>query len=333
MNEKIFLIFGDYFFRKEKKKEILSSIQGKYSVSEIEEADDEVIFKFLVAPSLFDEIKVLVTEKVIVNKKTEPLLKRVSSSGNILIVEGNEASDGESFFNKIKGFCPAVVISCESPKKKKDVEKFIKERCDREGILIQKDAISLLAEYCGNNYSIVYEEINKLNIVVSPNVIGVKEIKQFVVSIGEKKSVLDLYVSFMTGDTSECISNSRKIIAENSPEEVFSCIMKITELCLLLSCYNGNKNNLVNYFKKERKLENMGILRSRYSETVEKQKAPSDFMIRVSQKIYERIKSEKRIRSLFVRAYNYFSEYRFEANNELASSHIDEIMCALCRRN
>jgi len=317
------LIFGPPFFVKEKREEILSSVHCEYSMSFFVAPSYEDLRDPLMSCSLFNSLRVVIVSQFSFSKKMDFLLRMSDCTPNILIIEGEDASDCEKLSDRIK-VLEIEHVNCyflEDPKKKKDVEKFIISQASSMSVNLDKEAISFIADFCCEDYSIVNQELIKLKTLFSDSKITTRDIIEHVVPMAGSKSVLDLYVSLMVGNTSDCISISREIIKESGPEEVFSCIMKLVEICLLFSNFNGDKSRVVESLKKYSK-----------SEGGEKQKAPSDFVIRVAQKIYERIDSQKRARTLFVRTYNHFTGFRIKQNLALASSHIDELMCALSRR-
>lgn len=340
-NEKIILIFGDSFYRTEVRNDFLGKIKTKFSLVIYEKPSVEILIRELLSDSLFDDFKVVRVSDFSFKKEMSDFFSAFSNSlsSSILIIEGSDASDGKSISKKIGECTKKDIIKehfLEKCKKSKDATDFILEYSSKHNMKMDKQLASLVVDLCGQDFSIIYEELKKLGIVFGTDKITKNDILVFISPISQDKSFIDFYVSIMTGDMKDTLVNSRNMTENMGPETVFSCLMKLSELLLIFSYFNGHKESVANFMKKDRsqmsRSKFSNFLKNDMVESVEKQPQVSDFMLRVVEKLYNRLGDKKRAMDLFVKCYDSFRNFRLTANLSLASAQIDEIICVISRR-
>jgi len=338
--EKIILIFGDPFYRNRIRSDILKKIGNKVSLVLYETPDIDVLYRELLADSLFDNFKVVRISDFSFKKGMSDVFSKFSTSPSsiTIIIEGSDVIEGKSISKKIREVVKEDILKeyfLDKCKKSKDVIDFILSYSSENRIKIDKQTASTLVDLCGMDLSIIHKELEKLYILFGSETITKKDVLTFIDPISEEKSFVDFYVSIMTGDMNETLVNSREIIENMGHEAIFSSLMKISELLLIFAYFNGNKESVAHFVKKSRdqiKNKFSCFLKSGSIESVEKSPQISDFMLRVVEKLYNRIGDKKRAMDLFAKCYDSFVKFRLTSNQSLASAQIDEIICAISRR-
>ncbi len=340
-DERIALIFGDSFYRNEVRSDFLKKIKTKFSLVIHEKPSIEIFARELLSDSLFDGIKVVRISDLSFKKEMSDIFSTFSESlsSTILIIEGSDVSDGKSISKKIKECIKKDILKeffLEKCKKSKDATDFILEYSSKYDMKIDKKIASLIVDLCGQDFSIIHKELEKLRIVFGNDQITNKDILEFVYPISQDKSFVDFYVSIMTGDMKDTLTNSRNMIESMGPEPVFSCLMKLSELLLIFTYFNGSKNSVASFVKKDRgqiaRDKFSGFFKNSVEQNIEKQPPVSDFMLRVVEKLYNRIGDKKRAMDLFTKCYDSFCNFRLTSNLSLVSAQIDEIICAISWR-
>jgi DNA polymerase III delta subunit len=324
----VYIICGDDYFRKIE----IDKVKSQYDFSiKSDYPDKEGLFRDLFFESVFDSgRKAVVVRGLDMKKWASDLILRFSksSSNDCLIVSEGDPKKAKAFAKKIDG---VQLVELSKANKPNDGVKFSIDRAKDFGFTLNRDGAKLLVDLCGLDYAMLSTEIDKLSDIFPGEDIGEREVYFCINRLSGNSDFLSLYVSIMTGDTSESIRHAHNMKDEMTLDAVLGSIIKILHATIIISLFDGDKDRAFDFSTAKRE-EAKTSFSSIGGVKKSKDPAPTKFLYNVSDKVQKRILCKRKVLALYENAYNSLVNSRVKQNENLALAQLDKIICLMCRR-
>ena len=273
----------------------------------------------------------LFSDNKIINFLSDDLLKDYDKiklffkkdSSNIILIEGEYSA---KIKQKIEDDSFQLLFQEDFIKDKRNVCKFISSRAIFHILNINKDTINAIYDLCGGNAAIIDQELIKLKIIFGEEEIFSDDVYKNCSYTKDELSLIDLYLDILNGNLEKSLLDVRELFKDGQHDSILSCLTKLLELSILIN----RCNNFENYISKKRNKINISGIKT--SLVKYKDDVPSNFVIRVSKSICNRIGGFNSLRFLFKKCYNSFIDFRSLQNLSLAESCIEEMLVVMNRR-
>lgn len=339
---KIRIICGDLFYRRKDRLELLSSVEPKTNVVELNCPSADELAKELLIHPLFSSDKLIWVSNLESDKEVEALFEKLGKLNIVdapwrMVIEEDDIRKGKGYAGRLNKILPDGMVElkshsrCSKPTEGCD---FVLGEMSSFGLKMDKEAAKLLVDLCGCDYSMIAGEMRKLAILSDDRVLGASDVVSVISQMGDTENFLNLYLTILYGDSAAAIGHARSIIEETGPESVFACIMKLIEAAVIVS-HVGDKDKGLDFAKRKRSTIQRVTL-NRFLWRVDSKddggKPPSPFLYKVAEKVSNRLESQKSALALYRRCYDAFVNFRTTSNSSLASAQVDEIIVTMCRR-
>jgi len=336
MDNRLIIISGDPFYRKESKRILDSLLPSSYSEVILSSPSENDLNRECFSNSLFKTFKFIRVEDFSYKKVMEPFFVRFLGAGSVsslVLIEEPDTDKAQTLKKKFSELGLEDKVECLflCDMKPKEKAKFVQKHAVEVGVKIDIESSELLLELCNDNLSIVHEELSKLKLLFGSDVTN-KQIMSVVSPIVSSKDAVQFYVSLMGGNPVQSISVARQINNDEGYEIILGCLVRLSYLVLLLHYVNGNDKALMDFLKKKRTPLNLKWTSNDTEDVVSKSgPPPSLFMMRVAKKLYDRVGSRSFWAKLFTQCYESYVSYRMNANESQASAEIEKAICLISR--
>lgn len=337
MDKSIVVVGGDPFYRKSVKSDLVASASKSSVRISLSSPSTEEMARECLSNSLFGSFKIVTIDGFVYKKDMDDFFTRfltLDNSNILVIIDEPDCAKAIALEKKIStlGFRDKIDFRYLSDDMKpKERVRFIQNHASEEGLALSSEAAETLLDLCGSNLSVAHEEIMKLKLVTDSEITK-KHVLYYVSSVGDYKDSIQFYISLMAGNGAQSLSIARRISFDEGAEVILGCLVRLSYLVLLLNCVNGNDKALMDFLKKKRSsLDIKWTLNSEEYSISKINDIPSQFVMRVAKKLYDRVDGRSFWSKLFAQCYENYLEYRVTANDNIASADMEKIICIISR--
>jgi len=145
----------------------------------------------------------------------EGWLSRVDDrTASVLVVVASKADKRSKWVKAFKD--PAIFVECEAPKKARELAGFLAEEARRQGVELDPQAASLLADRVGPQLLLLRQEIEKASLLAGPDEVVTRKHVEMTVSAVAEEPIWDLTDAIGQGQVAVAVDLLSRLITQGA---------------------------------------------------------------------------------------------------------------------
>ena len=133
---------------------------------------------------------------------------------SVLVVVASKADKRSKWVKAFKN--PAIFVECEAPKKARELAGFLAEEARRQGVELDPQAASLLADRVGPQLLLLRQEIEKASLLAGPGAAVTKKHVEMTVSAVAEEPIWDLTDAIGQGQVAVAVDLLSRLITQGA---------------------------------------------------------------------------------------------------------------------